>query len=126
MNAPQIITTPAGEELVVISKADYEALLNAAEEAWEDAQDVAIYDAVKAGISQGDVLPADVSMAMLRGESRLKALRKWRGLTQQELAGKAGVTQGFLSDLEARRRSASAETADRLASALDVPRSWIE
>ncbi|TIT84010.1 MAG: XRE family transcriptional regulator, partial [Mesorhizobium sp.] len=31
MNAPQIIKTSTGEELVVIPKADYEALLHAAE-----------------------------------------------------------------------------------------------
>ncbi len=126
MSAPQIIKTPGGEELVVLPRADYEALLHAAEEAAEDAADVAIYDARKAGLGESEPLPAELSLAVLRGESRLRALRKWRGLTQDELAGRTGLTQGFLSDLESRRRAASAETVDRLALALDVPKAWID
>jgi len=126
MNTPQIIKTPAGEELVVLPKADYEALVHAADEAMEDAADAAIYDARKADPVAAAPLPADISMAILRGESRLRAVRKWRGLTQSELADRAGLTQGFLSDLESRRRTASADTAERLAGALDVAASWIE
>ncbi|MGB3390882.1 MAG: helix-turn-helix transcriptional regulator [Pseudaminobacter sp.] len=126
MGAVQIIKTPGGEEMVVIPKADYDELLRLAEEAAENAADAAIYDARKAELQGKDSLPAEVSMAILRGDSRLRALRKWRGLTQSDIAGKAGLTQGFLSDLEARRRTASPDTAGRLASALDVPSSWLE
>ncbi|SFT85568.1 helix-turn-helix transcriptional regulator [Mesorhizobium sp. YR577] len=126
MNAPQIIKTPGGEELVVLPKADYDALLRAADEAAEDAADAAIYDARKAELSGTEPFPAELSMAILRGDSRLKALRKWRGLTQSDLADKAGLTQGFLSDLEGRRRTASDDTAARLAAALAVPAAWIE
>jgi DNA-binding XRE family transcriptional regulator len=126
MNAPQIIKTPAGEELVVLPKADYEALVHAADEAMEDAADIAIYDARRADPVAAAPLPADISMAILRGESRLRAVRKWRGLTQSELADRAGLTQGFLSDLESHRRTASADTAERLAGALEVTVSWIE
>jgi DNA-binding XRE family transcriptional regulator len=121
MNAPQIITTPNGEEMVVLPKADYEALVQAA----EDAADIAIYDARKSGLGEAALLPAELSMAVLRGESRLKAIRKWRGLTQDELAQRAGLTQGFLSDLESRKRSASMETALKLAQVLDVEADWI-
>ncbi|NGN41184.1 helix-turn-helix transcriptional regulator [Mesorhizobium sp. CGMCC 1.15528] len=126
MNAPQIIKTPGGEELVILPKADYDALLRAADEAAEDAADAAIYDARKAELAGTEPFPAELSMAILRGDSRLKALRKWRGLTQSDLADKADLTQGFLSDLEGRRRTASADTAARLAVALAVPAAWIE
>ncbi|WP_027151152.1 helix-turn-helix transcriptional regulator [Mesorhizobium sp. WSM2561] len=126
MNAPQIITTPTGEELVVIPKADYEALLHAAEEALEDAADVAIYDERKADLKTENPLPADVTMEILRGSSRLKALRNWRRLTQAELATTIGVSQGFLSDLESNRRKPSAQTRAMLAKALDIPGQWIE
>jgi len=100
MNAPQIIKTSTGEELVVITRADYEALLHAAEEAAENAADVAIYDERKAALKTEKALPADVTINILRGSSRLKALRNWRNLTQAELASAIGVSQGFLSDLE--------------------------
>ncbi|MET3577070.1 DNA-binding XRE family transcriptional regulator [Mesorhizobium robiniae] len=126
MNAPQIIKTPTGEELVVIPKADYEALLHAAEEALEDAADVAIYDERKADLKTEKPLPADVTMDILRGSSRLKALRNWRRLTQAELAATIGVSQGFLSDLESNRRKPSAQTSAMLAKALDIPGEWIE
>ncbi|MDX8456502.1 helix-turn-helix transcriptional regulator [Mesorhizobium sp. VK9D] len=126
MNAPQIIKTPTGEELVVIPKADYEALLRAAEEALEDAADIAIYDERKADLKTEKTLPADVTMDVLRGSSRLKALRNWRKLTQAELAATIGVSQGFLSDLEANRRKPSEQTSAMLAKALDIPREWIE
>lgn len=126
MNAPQIIKTPNGEEMVILSKADYEALVQAADDALEDATDIAIYDARKAEAEKTEPFPAELSMAMLRGEGRLKALRKWRRLTQSGLAERAGLTQGFLSDLESHRRTASAEATSRLAEILDVPVAWIE
>ncbi|TIQ31997.1 MAG: helix-turn-helix transcriptional regulator [Mesorhizobium sp.] len=126
MNAPQIIKTSTGEELVVIPKADYEALLRAAEEALEDAADVAIYDERKTDLKTEKALPADVTMDVLRGSSRLKALRNWRKLTQAELAATIGVSQGFLSDLESNRRKPSEQTSSMLAKALDVPSEWIE
>ncbi|MGD1036648.1 MAG: helix-turn-helix transcriptional regulator [Roseiarcus sp.] len=125
MAEPQIIRTPSGEEMVVIPRREYERLIAAAHD--EDADDVAIYDARKAELS-GDpdaLLPAQVSAAMLRGDSRFKALRRWRGLTQSALAAKAGVGQGYLSDIETRRRTGAPETLQRLARALDVPVKWV-
>jgi DNA-binding XRE family transcriptional regulator len=125
MAEPQIIRSPSGEEMVVIPRVEYERLLAAAHD--EDADDVAIYDARKAELA-GDpdaVLPASVSAAMLKGDSRFKALRRWRGLSQSALAAKAGVGQGYLSDIENRRRTGSPETLERLARALDVPAKWV-
>ncbi|TGV95729.1 XRE family transcriptional regulator, partial [Mesorhizobium sp. M2D.F.Ca.ET.145.01.1.1] len=111
---------------VVIPKADYEALLHAAEEAQEDAADVAIYDERKSEFKAEKALPAEVTMDILRGSSRLKALRNWRKLTQADLARTIGVSQGFLSDIESNRRKPSAQTSTMLAKALDVPGEWIE
>lgn len=84
MRAPQIIRTAAGEELVVIPKSDYDELIAAYSEAEEDAADLAIYDARKKELEEGSnaALPAEVSASLLRGDSLLKAFRKWRGMTQ--------------------------------------------
>jgi DNA-binding XRE family transcriptional regulator len=93
----------------------------------EDADDAAIYAARKAELA-GDpsgLLPGPVSSAMLKGQSRFKALRRWRGLTQSALATKSGIGQGYLSDIENRRRTGAPETLERLARALDVPLKWI-
>lgn len=125
---PQFITTPGGEELVILPRADYDAMLAALGDAEEDAADAAIYDARKAELARGPdaVLPAEVSGAMLRGASLLTALRKWRGMTQNDLAGRLDISQGYLSDLESGRRKGAPETLDALASALDAPRAWLE
>jgi hypothetical protein len=126
MNAPQIIRTPAGEELVVLTRADYEALIDRADQEAEDFEDVAIYDARKAELAvDGVVLPPEVSAAMLRGDSRLRAIRRWRNRTQVYLAAETGIGQGYLSDLEHGRRTGTPETLAKLARALDVPLHWV-
>lgn len=126
MSAPQIIRTPSGEELVVLPRAEYEALLDRADHEAEDADDVAIYDARKAELAAGgDVLPPEVSAAIVRGDSRLKAIRNWRDETQLHLSFKTGIGQGYLSDLETGRRTGALETIEKLAEALDVPVEWL-
>ena len=127
MGRIQIIRTPAGEEMVVLPRAEYDALIAAAEAAGEDAEDVALYDARKADLASGRdaALPEAVSRLLLRSNSRLKAIRMWRGLTQTELAKQAGIGQGYLSDMESGRRPVSAEALSALAARLDVPPEWI-
>jgi hypothetical protein len=127
MSGPQIIRTPGGEEMVVLPRAEYEALLARADHQAEDADDVAIYDARKAELAAGSsaVLPPEVSAAILRGDSRLKAIRKWRDETQLHLEVKTGIGQGYLSDLESGRRTGTPETIAKLAQALNVPVEWL-
>jgi MoxR-like ATPase len=124
---PQTITTPAGDELVVLPRADYDALLAAAAGREEDADDVAIYDARKAELARGaDArLPPEVSAAMLRGDSLLKALRRWKDVTQLHLASRTNIAQGYLSDIESGRRKGTDETLAAIAKALDVPAEWL-
>jgi hypothetical protein len=126
MSEPQIIRAPNGEELVVLPRAEYEDLVERANHDAEDAEDVAIYDARKAELAaRGSVLPAEVSAAILRGDSRLKAMRHWRGKTQMHLEFKTGIGQGYLSDLENGRRAGTPETVAKLAQALEVPVEWL-
>jgi len=54
MGNVQIIRTPSGEELVVLPRADYDALLAAACDADEDADDLALYDARKSELTTGE------------------------------------------------------------------------
>jgi DNA-binding XRE family transcriptional regulator len=125
MNAPQIIRTVSGEELVVLPRAEYEALVERASHDTEDADDVAIYDARKAELAARDVLPPEVSAAILRGESRLKAIRNWRDYTQLYLSFKTDISQGYLSDLESGRRAGTPETLAKLAQVMNVPIDWL-
>ena len=126
MSVPQMIRTPSGDELVVLPRAEYEALLLRADSVDEDEDDVALYDARKAELAAGGVvLPPEISAAILRGDSRLKAIRNWRGETQLHLNSKIGIGQGYLSDLESGRRTGTPETIAKLAQALDVPVEWL-
>jgi DNA-binding XRE family transcriptional regulator len=123
---PKIIDI-GGAEMVLLTRAEYDALVEAAADADEDAADLAIYDARKAELaSGGDLrLSAEVSARMLKGERLLRALRNCRGLTQLQLATATGFGQGYLSDLEAGHRKGTAETMHKIAAALDVDPVWL-
>lgn len=127
MSTVQIIRSPSGEELVVLPRAEYEALQAAAAGGDEDAEDQALYDARMAAFAAGhdSPLPEPVSRLLLRGNSRLKAIRLWREMSQTELADKVGIGQSYLSDLESGRRTGSNDVLRALAERLDVPREWV-
>ena len=124
---PKFIDTGTGAELVLLTRAEFDELMALASEAEEEAADVAIYDARKAALDNdpNGLLPKEVSAMMLRGDRLLKALRKWRDMTQMELAARTGLGQGYLSDLESGRRQGTVETLAVIAKALDVPPSWL-
>jgi DNA-binding XRE family transcriptional regulator len=124
---PQTIRSPSGEELVVLTRAEFDALTSAAAEALEDADDIVVFDERMAALKSGAdaPVPAEVSAAMLRGDSLLRALRNWRGLTQQDLAARTGLAQGYISDLETNRKTGSEEALRALAAALEVDQDWL-
>jgi DNA-binding Xre family transcriptional regulator len=118
----QTLITESGEELVVLSRRDYDALLaRSGDEEAEDRMTLILAAEARAEAP----LPELVSTTILKGDSVLKALRVWRGLTQVQLAEAAGIGQGFLSELEGRMKTGSAETLTKLAQRLDVPVGWL-
>lgn len=129
MSSPQIIHTTTGEELVVLPRAEYEALLARGNEAIEAAVDAFVdVDAIhetEFAASDADVLPKEVTAAILRGDSRLKAIRRWKEVTQLQLSQQTGISQGYLSDLENGHRAGTPETIAKLAEVLDVPLAWL-
>jgi DNA-binding XRE family transcriptional regulator len=118
----QTLTTESGDELVVLSRRDYDVLLARCGD--EDAEDRMTLILAAEGRAEAP-LPEAVSADILKGDSVLKALRNWRGLTQVQLAEAAGIGQGFLSELEARMKTGSAETFAKLAQRLEVPVGWL-
>ncbi len=123
MGKSQIIHTD-GEDLVVIPRSDYEALLaRAGDETSEDAATARIVAATGAKIARGEdvALPAAVWAAIESGEHPVRAIRKYRGLTQMDVAKEAGLRQGYIADIEAGRKTGSATSLKAIAAALDVP-----
>ena len=124
---PKFIDTGSGAEIVILTRAEYDELVARAEDDDEDAELTAIFDERMAelAIRPDAALPAEVSAFLLSGDRLLRALRRWRKMTQGELARRAGLAQGYVSDLESGRREGSVETLASLARALDVRESWL-
>lgn len=110
----QILHTPGGEDLAVLPRAEYEALRAAA----EDAEDAAIIRARR----DEPALPLDVALAVRKGETHpLTAWRTAAGLTQAQLAEKAGVRNATVSDIErGASPSVAASTLKKLADVLKI------
>ncbi len=117
MNA-QTIITPAGERLVLVSEADYRALVEAAE---DNADRLAVAE-FRRRLSAGEeeMIPVAVVDRLLSGENRVRVWREHRGLTATALAERAGIAQAFLSQIETGRRDGTVETLRKLARALDL------
>ena len=119
----QFFTTPQGEDMAILAKADYETLLALAAEIDEDETDIALYDARKA--EQSPALPKEITSLMSQGMSLLKAVRKSQGKTQMYVADfKMNIGQAFLSDLESGKRKGTPETLAKLAQIYNVPKEW--
>jgi Helix-turn-helix domain len=124
---PQTIRAPSGDELVVLTRAEFDALTAAVAEQLEDADDVAVFDEHMAALQNGQDarLPAEVTAAMLSGDSLLRALRRWKGVTQADIAERTKLAQGYISDLETRRKTGTDETLRAIAAALEVDPAWL-
>lgn len=117
----QFLQTPGGEELAVLPRADYEALLSRADDA--DATTARLIESSRKAIADGQdvVLPKAVVDRMTSGENRVRVLREWREMIQVELAAATGISQNYLSAIETGARKGPAELQARLARALGVP-----
>ena len=82
----------------------------------EDAQLVKLGNAVRGEES----FPASVAKRMVAGETALKVIREWRGLTQSALSKKSGVAVQYISQIERDARNAGRKVATKLAKVLRV------
>ena len=110
---PQRITAPDGTALVVITEADYLALI--------DASDIAAADRA---VAESDfTIPVEVLDGIMAGDTPIAAWRVYRDMTQDALAKSAGMLQPALARIEAPGGKPRKTTLDKLAAALGVP-SW--
>lgn len=85
----------------------------------EDVDDAALADAARAA-DDGFRVPAAVVNALLEGEQPVKVWREQRGLTQDALAAKAGISKAYLCKIETRKRVGALKTLRAIADALAV------
>jgi len=117
MNA-QIITSPAGERLVVLAEVEYQALVEAAEEAADEAAIRRFKERLAAG--EEELLPEEMVDRILGGENPIRVWRQHRGLSVKALAESAGIAPAYLSQIETGKRDGTLSTIKKIADALDV------
>ena len=105
------VTTPGGEELAILPRAELEEIIAAASHA------PALAD-FRSGRDPG--LSADEMRELLAAASPLAFWRRRRGLTQAALARAAGLAQNYVSDLENGKRQGSPSQWFKLAQLLDI------
>ena len=114
----QIIERDGKPEWAILPYEEYLQLVEQAE-LLEDIRDC---DEISAAIERGDeeLIPAEVVNAILDGKNPIKVWRKYRRLTQQQLADNAGISKPYLSQLETGKRMGTTDVLSASAKALDV------
>lgn len=96
----------------------YEEYLRLAE-AQEILEDVSAYQVALADRDE-EQLPHELVRELVESSSPIPVWRRHRGLTQEQLAGRAGIRKAYLSQIETGRRTGSVKVLAALAEALDV------
>src|SRR6516225_9319697 len=111
MGKPQIITSPSGEELVVLPRSDYEDLI-----------DSLAARKIEAALAAGreELLSSEEMAALLAAPTPLVFWRRKRGMSQAQVAADVGVSEIFLSDFEAGKVEGDVALYGRLARCLGL------
>ncbi|MGU9978742.1 helix-turn-helix domain-containing protein [Phreatobacter sp. HK31-P] len=118
MTLAKRITTPGGENLVLLPQDEYERLVEAA----EDLADIAAYDEAKRRLASGEdeMVPADIARRLLGEEHPVRVWRDHRGLSVKDLAEAALISPSYLSQIETGSREGTLETMARIARVLCI------
>jgi ribosome-binding protein aMBF1 (putative translation factor) len=112
---PVMTKSPKGDDIVILSRKEYDRLLVAAN---EDVADAAI---ARKAIARNEETLSEAEMdQLLAARTPLAFWRKKRGLTQTNLAKAADVAQGFLSEIESGLKTGDVTVLQRIAMALEI------
>jgi DNA-binding XRE family transcriptional regulator len=121
MNTPVSFTTPNGEELVVLSRNDYDLLLRQSElvEDLEDLLAVKAYEARRAA-GEEDRIPAEFVDRLIDGENPVRVWREVRGLSAKDLAAAAGISAAYVSEIETGKKEGSISVLKAISKVLRI------
>ncbi len=113
----QVIEKDGKPEWAVIPYEAFKRLL-ANSEMLEDVHD---YDDAKQAVADGEELvPSEVTYAIIDGGCPIRVWREYRQLTQEELASQVGITPARLAEVETGKREADDGLMAAIAKALNL------
>jgi len=114
----QVIERDGKPEYAVVPYDEWQRLLELAEEA-EDIRDA---EQAMRELENGEdeLISGEMVARLLDGEPPVRVWREYCGLTQAQLAERAGVTQGAVAQIESGKRRGSVDLLRKLAAALAV------
>jgi DNA-binding Xre family transcriptional regulator len=106
--------TPNGEDMIVLSKSDYQALLERAE--------LAAVDAYRRKLESGEeeAISEEFADRLIDGENPIRVYRELRGLSARELAERTGISAAFLSEIENGKKEGGVSTLKKIALQLNA------
>ena len=107
----------AGEKMAVLPVADYERLLERAE---DKVDIVAAQGAEERRLAGEEYVPAEMVDRILDGENPLRVWRQYRTFSLKQLAEKSGVGLSYISELERGLKNGPGRVWAKLARALNV------
>jgi ribosome-binding protein aMBF1 (putative translation factor) len=112
---PVMTKSPKGDDIVILSRKEYDQLLVAAN---EDATDAIV---ARKAIARNEETLSEAEMdELLAARTPLAFWRKKRGVTQTNLAKAVDIAQGFLSEIESGLKMGDVTVLQRIASALEI------
>jgi transcriptional regulator with XRE-family HTH domain len=117
---PVMTKTPQGDDIVILSRAEYDALALGRRD--EDAADAAHANSILADIESGTetLLTSEQANQLLGAKTPLAFWRKHRGMTQETLSKSIGVAQGFVSEIENGTKTGDVQTLANMARVLAI------
>ena len=113
----QIIEKDGKPEWAVILYETYQCLVENA----EMLQDIRDYDEAKKAIESGEeLIPSEVTYAILDGENPIKVWREYCALSQQQLVDAASISKPCLSEIESGEYTGDPGVLDAIAKALGL------
>jgi DNA-binding XRE family transcriptional regulator len=113
----QLILRDGEPEWAVMPYEHYQRLI----EEIEMLEDIRDYDAAKQALVEGEELvPSELTYAILDGKHPVRAWREHRKLTQEQLAESAGISKSYLSQIESGKRRGTTNVLVALANALGL------
>lgn len=111
---PQIISDKGEPAFVVLPYAEYELIIQTLENI-EDIEAIEI-----ASENTSERFPLELVEKIASGENAIKVFRDYRGLSQVELANRAGVSRQYMSQIESGERIGTARLLKKIATALSI------